>query len=171
MRYAKRGLFRLGQERRPQLLCAQSLLLAESNGVDHSDSRLVYRAGQVVCRPENHSYTWLTATQKSSESWSLRDYERGAYLGYRKEARRSTWFSEPSNKELGMQKVSSACFEVYSCSCGKGGRRFDQMVASETNFGITMRHLSHSNNGWFAGFSDPGYHDWQVRNESGVYML
>jgi hypothetical protein len=70
-----------------------------------------------------------------------------------------------------MQKVSSACFEVYSCSCGKGGRRFDQMVASETNFGITMRHLAHSNNGWFAGFSDPGYHDWQVRNESGVYML
>jgi hypothetical protein len=26
-----------------------------SNGVDHSDSRLVERAGQVVCRPEKHS--------------------------------------------------------------------------------------------------------------------
>ncbi len=27
VRYAKRGMFRLGHERRPQLLCAQSLLL------------------------------------------------------------------------------------------------------------------------------------------------
>jgi hypothetical protein len=50
-----RGMLRFGQERRPQLLCAQSLLLAGSNGVEYSDSRLVYRTGQVVCRPENHS--------------------------------------------------------------------------------------------------------------------
>jgi hypothetical protein len=54
-----RGMLRFGQERQLQLLSAQSLLLAGSNGVDHSDSRLVYRAGQVVCRPENHSYPYL----------------------------------------------------------------------------------------------------------------
>jgi hypothetical protein len=47
-------MLRLGQEQRPQLLWAQSLLMARSTGVDHSDSRLVYGAGQVVCRPENH---------------------------------------------------------------------------------------------------------------------
>jgi len=95
-----RGMLRFGHKRRPRLLCAQSLLLAGSIGVDHSDSRLVYRARQVVCRPENHSYPLLTATQKSSESWSLRDYESSAYLGYRKEAGRSTWLSELSNKEF-----------------------------------------------------------------------
>jgi hypothetical protein len=48
-------MLRLGQEQRPQLLWVQSLLMARSTGVDHSDSRLVYRAGQVVCRPVNHS--------------------------------------------------------------------------------------------------------------------
>jgi hypothetical protein len=63
-------MLRLGQEQRPQLLRVQSLLIAGSNGVGHSDSRLVYRAGQVVCRPENHSQPWLTVTQKSGESWS-----------------------------------------------------------------------------------------------------
>jgi hypothetical protein len=77
LRYAMRGMLRFGQERRPQLLTAQSLLLAGSIGIDHADSRFVHRAGQVVWRSENHSYPWLTATQKSSESWSLRDYERG----------------------------------------------------------------------------------------------
>jgi hypothetical protein len=64
-----RGMLRYGQERQLQLLSTQSLLLAGSNGVDHSDSRLVYRAGQVVCRPKNQSLPWPTATQKSGESW------------------------------------------------------------------------------------------------------
>ena len=49
------GMLRLGQEQRPQLLWAQSLLMARSTGVDHYDSRLVYRARQVVCRPVIHS--------------------------------------------------------------------------------------------------------------------
>ena len=48
-------MLRAGREQRPQLLWMQSLLIAGSNGVDHSDYRPVYRAGQVVCRPENQS--------------------------------------------------------------------------------------------------------------------
>ncbi len=38
-----------GKEQRPQLLWAQSLLMAGSNGVDHYDARNVYQVGQVVC--------------------------------------------------------------------------------------------------------------------------
>jgi hypothetical protein len=48
-------MLRLGQEQRLRLLYLQSLLIAGSNSADHSNSHLVYRAGQVVCRPENHS--------------------------------------------------------------------------------------------------------------------
>jgi hypothetical protein len=48
------GMLRFGQERRPRLLFVQSLLMAGSTGVDHSDSRIVYRTGQVVCGPVNH---------------------------------------------------------------------------------------------------------------------
>jgi hypothetical protein len=48
-------MLRLGQEQQLQLMWVQSLLVAESNSVDHSDSRLVYQARQVACRPENHS--------------------------------------------------------------------------------------------------------------------
>jgi hypothetical protein len=55
VRYAKRGMLRLGQEQRPQLLWVQSLVIARSTDVDHSNSPPVYRAGQVVCRPVNHS--------------------------------------------------------------------------------------------------------------------
>jgi hypothetical protein len=47
-------MLKLGQEQRPQLLWVQSLLIAGSNGIDRSDSRLVYRVRQVVCRPENY---------------------------------------------------------------------------------------------------------------------
>jgi len=49
------GMLRLGQEQRPQLMWVQSLLIDGSNGIDNSDSRLVYRVRQVVCRPENQS--------------------------------------------------------------------------------------------------------------------
>ena len=48
-------MLRYGQEQRPQLLWVQGLLMTGSNDADYFDSRLVYRAGQVVCRPENHS--------------------------------------------------------------------------------------------------------------------
>ena len=48
-------MLRLGQKERPKLLLAQSLLIVGSKSVDDSNSRLVYRAGQVVCRPENQS--------------------------------------------------------------------------------------------------------------------
>ena len=48
-------MLRYGQEQRPQLLWVQSLLMARSTDVDHSNSPLVYRAGQVVGRPVNHS--------------------------------------------------------------------------------------------------------------------
>ncbi|WP_255100221.1 hypothetical protein [Synechococcus sp. L2F] len=34
-----------------------------------------------------------------------------------------------------------------------------------------MRHIAHSNIGWFVGFPDPCFHDWQMSNESGIYML
>lgn len=49
------GMLRLGQEQRPQLILVQGLLMAGSNRVEQPDSRLMYRARQVVCRPENHS--------------------------------------------------------------------------------------------------------------------
>ena len=55
VRHARKSMLRFGQEQQPQLLRVQSRMMAGSNGVDHSDSHLVYRAEQVVCRPVNHS--------------------------------------------------------------------------------------------------------------------
>ena len=45
-------MLRFGQEHQLQLLWVLSLLIAGSNGVDHSDSRLVYRTKQVIRSPE-----------------------------------------------------------------------------------------------------------------------
>ena len=55
VRYGRRDRLRFGQEQRLQMLSVQALLMTGSNDADYSDSRLVYRARQVVCRPENHS--------------------------------------------------------------------------------------------------------------------
>jgi hypothetical protein len=48
-------MLRHRREQLPQLLWVRSLLIVGINGVDYPDSRLVYRARRVVCRPENHS--------------------------------------------------------------------------------------------------------------------
>ena len=44
------------KEQRPQLVWTQSLLMTGSNGVYLYNTRIVYQAEQVVCRPVNHSW-------------------------------------------------------------------------------------------------------------------
>jgi hypothetical protein len=77
----------------------------------------------------------------------------------------------PANPSECHGSTNSNCFELCSCACGVEGGRFDQIVASETYFGLTMRELAHSNIGWFVGYPDPCFNDWRMSNEQGVYLL
>lgn len=63
------------------------------------------------------------------------------------------------------------CFEICSCCCGNEGAEFDRIISTETNFGVTMRKIIHARIGWFCGAEDPTIREWNIRNNSGVYIL
>jgi len=67
-----------------------------------------------------------------------------------------------------------ACFSVCECSCGESSHRvFDKIIKAETNFGVTMADVAHSNIGWFMAksFDQPGLDGWRLEGKSGIYIL
>ena len=63
------------------------------------------------------------------------------------------------------------CFPECGCSCGPEGQEFDTLLQEETTFSVTLRDLSHSNIGWFYDFDDLRFCDWELSQDSGVYIL
>ncbi|WP_446811027.1 hypothetical protein ACH50O_05520 [Methylomonas sp. 2BW1-5-20] len=64
-----------------------------------------------------------------------------------------------------------SCYSECDCSCGPEGEKFDSIIRSETNFGITSNDLIHSNMGWFCGFDNLKQIRWPISKDDGVYIL
>lgn len=69
---------------------------------------------------------------------------------------------------------ANPCFDgICECSCNTIFPEFDQILAAETNFGITFYELCHSNIGWFSDKSIVDHHigEWDIKKTDGVYLL
>ena len=63
------------------------------------------------------------------------------------------------------------CFLDCPCNCRSTDTRFDCLLASETNFEITVQRLALSNVGWFCDLDDLRFNEWRISKTSGVYAL
>jgi hypothetical protein len=68
----------------------------------------------------------------------------------------------------------ASCFPLQcTCSCSDVLDRFDSVVASETQFAVTLKYICHSNIGWFTDRSlgDDAWSAWGMAKERGIYVL
>lgn len=63
----------------------------------------------------------------------------------------------------------------HSCSCisEQAEHHFDELILTETNFGLTLEQITKSNIGWFSDKSicEQYIKSWGLKDSSGVYML
>lgn len=70
-------------------------------------------------------------------------------------------------------EVTKPCFEECDCTCGGNHGAFDNAIADETHFGITLNDVTHASIHWYMDKSidDTGLEGVKFAERDGVYIL